>query len=217
MFRIKICGVRRPADVTATDQAGADAVGFNFFRQSVRYISPADAADLSREAESRQLLRVGVFVDEPTESILAISDSVGLDMVQLHGHESPQDASRLMDAGERVLRAVRLPVGRLEADEIEERVAPWRALGCDLLLDADAGAQGGGAGFRLDWAAVGRWQEIYASKDVWALAGGLTPQSVAKAIAASHAVAVDVASGVEMPKGTKSNLLIEAFVAATGF
>ncbi len=90
MFRIKICGVRRVADIVASASAGADAVGLNFFRQSIRYVLPEKAVELSIEAGQHGLLRVGVFVDEPVESILAISDQVGLDLVQLHGHEDVQ-------------------------------------------------------------------------------------------------------------------------------
>jgi phosphoribosylanthranilate isomerase len=216
MFRVKICGVRRIADITAVATSGADAVGFNFFRPSVRFVAPELAIELSAEAEDRGLLRVGVFVDESVESIVSISDQVGLDFVQLHGHEDRQVAMRLQDAGERVIRAIRLPVGRLEPQEIEERVAPWRELGCDLLLDADAGAQGGGAGLRLDWAAMGRWNAEFGLDDRWVLAGGLTPQSVAKAIACTGAGGVDVASGVEQPRGVKSAVLIDAFVKNSG-
>lgn len=216
MFRVKICGVRRIADVTASANAGADAVGLNFFRQSLRFIATQLASELSHEAEERGLLRVGVFVDEPVEAILGVSDQVGLDFVQLHGRESELEVQRLLNAGERVIRAIRLPAGRLEAQEVEERVSPWRDLGCDLLLDADAGAQGGGAGLRLDWAAIGRWRAEYGSGDSWALAGGLTPQTVAKAVSLSGAKAVDVASGVEQPRGVKSAALIEAFTENAG-
>jgi phosphoribosylanthranilate isomerase len=99
---------------------------------------------------------------------------------------------------------------------VEERVAPWREIGCDLLLDADAGSQGGGAGLRLDWTAIGRWSAQFGAKDSWALAGGLTPQSVSKAIAASGAKSVDVASGVEQPRGIKSAELISSFVEHSG-
>ena len=216
MFRVKICGVRRIEDVIASAESGADAIGLNFFRPSIRFVEFTVASELSSEAEDRGLLRVGVFVNESVDSVLAISDQVGLDFVQLHGHESEQDVARLIAAGERVIRAIRLPVGRLEPQEIEERVLPWRELGCDLLLDADAGAQGGGAGLRLDWTAIGRWRAEFGSLDSWALAGGLTPQMVAKAIAASLAPAVDVASGVEHPRGVKSADLIDLFVKNCG-
>ena len=204
-------------DVVASAEAGADAIGLNFFRPSIRFVDAVLASELAGEAEERGLLRVGVFVNESVESILAISDQVGLDFVQLHGSETCQDAERLIAAGERVIRAIRLPVGRLEPAEIEERVVPWREIGCDLLLDADAGAQGGGAGLRLDWAAIGRWRSQFGARDSWALAGGLTPQTVAKAIAASQATSIDVASGVEHPRGVKSAALIESFVQNSGF
>ena len=204
-------------DVVASAEAGADAIGLNFFRPSIRFVDAVLASELAGEAEERGLLRVGVFVNESVESILAISDQVGLDFVQLHGSETRQDTERLIAAGERVIRAIRLPVGRLEPAEIEERVVPWREIGCDLLLDADAGAQGGGAGLRLDWAAIGRWRFQFGGRDSWALAGGLTPQTVAKAIAASQAKSIDVASGVEHPRGVKSAALIESFVQNSGF
>jgi len=204
-------------DVAASADAGADAIGLNFFRPSIRFVDAMLASELSAEAEERGLLRVGVFVNESVESVLATSDQVGLDFVQLHGSESRQDTERLIAAGERVIRAIRLPVGRLEPAEIEERVAPWREIGCDLLLDADAGAQGGGAGLRLDWAAIGRWRSQFGTGDSWSLAGGLTPQTVAKAIAASQATSIDVASGVEHPRGAKSAALIESFVQNSGF
>jgi len=217
MFRVKICGVRRIADVVATADSGADAIGLNFFRASIRFVDAVLASELSAEAEERGLLRVGVFVDEKVESTLAISDQVGLDFVQLHGNESLQVAERLIAAGERVIRAIRLPVGRLESEEIEERIVPWREIGCDLLLDADAGAQGGGAGMRLDWSAIGRWRAEFGGSDSWALAGGLAPQTIAKAIAASQARSIDVASGVEHPRGVKSATLIKEFVHNSGF
>ncbi len=204
------------ADLVASASAGADAVGLNFFRQSIRYVTPESAVELSTEADQQGLLRVGVFVDEQVESILAISDHVGLDLVQLHGHEDAQVVLGLQAAGERVMRAIRLPVGRLEPVEIEERVAPWRELGCDLLLDADAGAHGGGAGLRLDWTAIGRWNIEFGAADSWVLAGGLTPQTVAKAITCSGSHGVDVASGVEQPRGIKSPVLIETFVKNSG-
>ncbi len=216
MFRIKVCGVRRIVDIEATAAAGADAVGFNFYRPSVRYIDRELATDLSAAAADLGLLRVGVFVDEPVEPLIAVSDQVGLDFVQLHGHESIDDVERLQAGGERVIRVIRLPAGRIETREIEDRVRPWRELGCDLLLDTDAGAQAGGAGLRLDWNAIGRWHAELGAGDCWALAGGLTAQSVAKAILASGATAVDVASGVEQPRGVKSADKIREFVERCG-
>jgi phosphoribosylanthranilate isomerase len=88
MFRIKICGVKRLMDVIASDEAGADAVGFNFFRPSIRFVEKEVASELSNEAALRGLTRVGVFVDEPVESVIEWSDEVGLDLVQLHGSET---------------------------------------------------------------------------------------------------------------------------------
>lgn len=216
MFRIKICGVKRRADLQAAAQAGADAVGLNFYRQSIRYVDTNLAQELAADARELGLAVVGVFVDEPVDAILELSDRLHLDYVQLHGNEPLETAQRLLDAGDRVLRAVRLPLGRLEPQEVESRVAEWRTVGCDLLLDADAGAQIGGAGLRLDWTAIGKWNQQFAGGEPWVLAGGLTPQSVAKAISQSGAWGVDVASGVEQPRGVKSAELIADFVTASG-
>ncbi len=108
MFRIKICGVKRKADLQAAAQAGADAVGLNFYRQSIRYVDANLADELAADASELGLTVVGVFVDEPVDSILALSDRLHLDYVQLHGNEPITAAERLIDAGDRVLRAVRL-------------------------------------------------------------------------------------------------------------
>lgn len=247
LFRLKICGIRRSADVALVAAAGGDAVGLNFHPPSVRYLPPAAAAELSALAAGRQLTRVGVFVDQTPQQIDAIARQTDLDWVQLHGLQTLDDARWLVRHGHRVIQVVRLPVGPLAVDQIERLVAPWRAAGINTLLDADVGAAAGGMGVRLDWAAIGRWWRtigppqpqqpaplpvsrsdqqrppddwtaaappVAATPWSWALAGGLSAETVGEAIAQSAAMAVDVASGVEQPRGVKSGQRIKRFIAA---
>lgn len=213
-FRIKICGVRRRESVEAVGASAADAVGFNFFPRSIRYADPAltKTAELSRVAASLGLLRVGVFVNESVDRILAVADAVGIDAVQLHGDE-PESDVRQLSGGERpVIRAIKLPLSGLAAETIERAIRPWRSVPVSLLLDADGGGQHGGVGKRLDWDTIRGWSRDH--PDVaWGLAGGLDVENVAEAVRRSGARAVDVASGVEAPRGTKSAHRVSRFAS----
>ncbi|MCO8123025.1 phosphoribosylanthranilate isomerase [Stieleria sp. TO1_6] len=217
MFRVKICGVRLDQDVAAVAAAGADAVGLNFFPPSVRYLDPQSNStrELSQQAHTAGLLRVGVFVNQSAESMLTVADRVGLDAIQLHGDESIETAAVLLQRGQTVIRAIKLPKLPFDVELMERRSADWMLLGCHLLLDVDAGAAMGGSGKTLDWASVRAWAAAYPDVS-WTLAGGLKPENVAAAIRATGAISVDSASGVECPKGVKNAERIAGFVAATG-
>lgn len=214
MFHIKVCGVRQAQDVKAVADAGGDAIGLNFFPPSVRYINPTDAnaQRLSDLAQSLGLSRVGVFVNRAPDEIESIASRVGLDAIQLHGDEPLEIAAELVARGQRVIRAIKLPPQPDRADRLADRVDPWIDAGCDLLLDAEAGAAHGGSGKTLDWDWIGQWSG-QRSGTFWVLAGGLSAENVAEAIASSGATAVDVASGVEQPRGTKCPQQIQRFVA----
>jgi len=225
MFRIKICGVRREADIDAVANSGADAIGLNFHPPSIRYVDPSQALRLSVRAAARSLTRVGVFVDQDAEEIARTADAVQLDAVQLHGAQTLEDARWLSKRGLPVIRVIRLAVGPLEPEAISAAVARWNWGEFPLLFDAEAGVHGGGLGLRLDWEAIGQWsknetfsqkfpQTTNTAKIQWALAGGLTPETVGEAIANSHAQAIDVASGVEEPRGQKSRHKIDRLVTA---
>ncbi|WP_233902868.1 phosphoribosylanthranilate isomerase [Stieleria maiorica] len=215
VFRTKICGVRLAEDVRAVEKSGGDAIGLNFFPQSVRYVDPSDPATgaLSELAGRLGLLRVGVFVNESAVEMERIAGSVGLDAIQLHGDERLQTAASLRQAGWPVLRAIKLPRGPFAGELMRERAAPWIEIGCHLLLDVDAGAAHGGSGKTLDWPSVAAWAEANPSIG-WTLAGGLKPENVRQAIDATGAVSVDTASGVECPRGVKNEARIRAFIAA---
>ncbi|TWU02749.1 phosphoribosylanthranilate isomerase [Stieleria varia] len=217
MFKIKICGVKLKSDIDAVGESPADAIGLNFFRPSVRYVDPLEPStlELTRRAASLGLMRVGVFVNEPLESIVEIARAVDLDVVQLHGDETLTFAQSLQDAGIRVIRAIKVPV--IVEDRTQNpvvvAVGEWGHAGFHLLLDADAGPQHGGSGKSIDWQAVHAWS-AQNPEISWTLAGGLRSDNVAQAIAASGACSVDTASGVESSRGVKSAEMIRQFAAA---
>ena len=159
-FQIKICGVREIADVEAVSQSGADAIGWNFFPPSCRFLDPENASTLQIASKAAELglSQVGVFVNHPIERILAISARLGIDAVQLHGDESPEFAMQLKEAGVRqLIRAIKLPVESLTVASITKHVEPWISTGAHLLLDSDGGRQHGGTGKTLDWTVVRDW------------------------------------------------------------
>jgi len=217
-FRVKVCGVRRAEDLRACVDAGIDAVGWNLYPPSVRFVdaTSSDVQALCRQAAELGLYQIGVFVNEPADTILRAADRLGLDSVQLHGDELPELGEPLTAEGYRVVRAIRLPAGPLDGSQIREAIGPWASLPVDLLLDADPGTGFGGGGRRLDWHSIARWAGDASGTDApkWILAGGLSPENVADAIESSGATAVDVASGVEQPRGSKSPQRIAAFARA---
>lgn len=216
MFEIKICGIRRQDDVRAVAASAADAIGLNFFSESVRYVDPAAAETraISDLAVSVGLRRIGVFVNESVAGILRTVDQVGLDGVQLHGDESPAIVGQLRgELSIPLLRAIKLPTSPLTIDAIDSRAMPWIELDCHLLLDADAGSRHGGSGKTLHWQSVRQWAARRPELG-WTLAGGLTAMNVARALESSGACSVDTASGVEEPKGCKSAVRINQFAAA---
>lgn len=213
MFQIKICGVREMADIKAVFESGADAIGLNFYPPSCRFIDPEEtsAAWLASKAGELGLIRIGVFVNSPVETMLRASERMGLEAVQLHGDEQTGIVSRLHDKGiTKVIRAIKLPVGPLTVQGIEDRVNPWASLGAHLLLDADGGKSHGGTGKTLDWDMIRQWSDQCGDVS-WTLAGGLNPENVSAAIVKSGASSVDTASGVEADRGTKSGRLISQF------
>ena len=201
---IKICGISTPETLAAVIAARADFVGFNFHPPSPRFVG-ADLADgLARQAEGR-IKRVGLFVDAKDA---AISDAVGagaLDALQLHGAES---VARVAE-----LRATfGLPVWKVisVASRADLARAQTYVGAADfILLDAKtpAGSLPGGMGLKFDWALLSGWKAPLP----WGLAGGLTANNVAEAIARTGAPLVDTASGVESAPGVKDVGLIAAF------
>lgn len=191
---IKICGLRTPEIVDACVALDVDAVGFVFAPKSPRYISPADAR-LLLERVPPSIEAVGVFQGETVDSVVAQLAEAGIGTAQLHGSYTRDDVSRLEAAGLRVIRA------RSVSEFLNEEPVSGR-----VLIDGDA--PGSGAEFPAELLA-GR-----ALPEGWILAGGLTPQNVARRVRELGASGVDVSSGVESERGVKSAALIEEFVAA---
>ena len=206
--RIKICGISTAETLDAVLAARADYVGFNFFAPSPRYVTPGVAASLAARAGSA-VAKVGVFVDPDDALLDAVLAQVPLDLLQLHGAETP---ARVTEIRARTGLPVMKAVGVADATDLD---ALWDyGLVADMLLvDAkppkDA-ALPGGNGLSFDWRLlVGRKWLV-----PWMLAGGLTPDNVAEAVRLTGARIVDVSSGVESAPGQKDAGLIGAFVAA---
>jgi phosphoribosylanthranilate isomerase len=202
-MRVKFCGITRLEDAEEAARLGAWAVGVNHWAESPRRCDPAVAAEIGA-ALRRQLEIVGVFVNAPLDEIDSAAEDESLTMLQLHGDEGPafcREAARR--TGLKVIKAVRV---RSAAD-----VQAAEAYRTDFhLLDAHRPGLPGGSGESFDW-------ELVADRrsDVpLILAGGLTPDNVADAIATAHPFAVDVASGIEGEPGIKDHALMGAFAEA---
>jgi phosphoribosylanthranilate isomerase len=211
MFGIKICGITNEADARAAADAGADAVGLNFFRKSRRFVEP-DIARRIAAAMPAGVMRVGVFVNHSVGEIANIVESVGLDCVQLHGDE-PATLLGELPATLKIVRAFRCGSDGLAplAHYLDECLRLGRVPDA-VLVDADAGAEYGGSGQRADWARIAADRELVG--DVFlVLAGGLRPDNVAAAIGFVRPDGVDTASGVEIQPGEKDASLVRRFVA----
>jgi phosphoribosylanthranilate isomerase len=200
--RVKICGITNWTDARRAVEAGAQFLGFNFYRPSPRYITPSAARRIVRRLPER-VSAVGVFVNEPEENMLAIARKVGLDYLQLHGEESPELVARLKRTLP-VIKAIRVRDSFRPA-----QLASFRRASA-LLLDGFDSCQHGGTGRTFDWTLArnsNRMRRVF-------LAGGLTPENVAEAIQTTHPYAVDVCSGVETRPGRKDPARIVALMWA---
>ncbi len=203
--RLKICGLRSAAAVRAAVEAGADALGFNFYPPSPRSLTVDQAAALMALAPP-YVERVALFVNEPAEAIRSVTATLGCACVQLHGEPTVALCASL--TGLRTVLGVAAVPGRTVA-----AVAPFVGAVDAVLVDAAVAGAHGGTGQVADWC------EVVAVREAWPelpviLAGGLTPANVGQAIRAVRPYAVDVASGVECAPGVKDSDLIRAFAAA---
>jgi phosphoribosylanthranilate isomerase len=188
MIKVKICGITNLEDALMAVEAGADALGFVFFKGSPRYISPEHAAAvISRLPPFVQI--VGLFVNEEPATVNFIADQSGLDIVQLHGDESPDYCHTVK---RRILKAF-----RVKDESVLNDITNYPVAAC--LLDAWSPAAYGGTGTTFNWEIAAK----AAAAQTIILAGGLTPENVAGAIAAVRPYAVDVSSGVESGPGKK--------------
>jgi phosphoribosylanthranilate isomerase len=202
MVKVKICGITNLTDARRAVEAGADFLGFNFYPQSPRYISPAKARGIVRRLPNKVSV-VGVFVNAPEDKMLTIARSVGLDYLQLHGEESPELVSRLKRSFP-VIKAVRVRDSFRPAQLAQFKRA------AAFLLDGFHPRRHGGTGRKFDWGKARRAR----SRGRIFLAGGLTPRNVAEAIRTAGPYAVDVCSGVESRPGKKDPARVESLMRA---
>ncbi len=215
MAQVKICGLKDTAHIRAAAEAGADWVGFVLFPKSPRNIlgdgedGLDDVIDLCEFAQDLGLLSVILLVDPDEDLFEEILHDVEPDAIQLHGNESPEQVVRWWRDCAGICELWKA-VSVSNENDLEE-LDRWRV--DRLLIDAappvDADAPGGN-GETVDWSLL----EGFEPDVPWLLAGGLTPENVEAAIAATGAAAVDVSSGVERERGVKDENLIRAFIDA---
>ena len=197
--RAKICGITRAVDARAAIDAGCDALGFNFYRASPRYVEPARAKDIVAGLPPF-VASVGLFVNADTDVVRRIAGDVGIDVLQFHGDETDDACTA---AGFPFIKVIRV------SDDVDvERTMRLYPNAAALMLDAAVAGIQGGTGKAFDWS---KWPREAGKPLI--LAGGLTPDNVAEAIARMRPYAVDVSSGVEGPtKGEKDPNKIAAFM-----
>jgi phosphoribosylanthranilate isomerase len=196
MTQIKICGLTREADIDYVNEARPDYIGFILnFPKSRRNLSPEQAAALKSRL-SPEIRAVGVFVDRPAEEIIRAAETVGLDVIQLHGHEDDAYIAALRER-------TNLPVWKaFRVRSAADLSAAERSSADEILLD-----NGYGTGEAFDWSLAGGFNRPFL------LAGGLTPERIPQAIRAFHPKLVDISSGVETD-GVKDRDKILAAVRA---
>lgn len=199
-MRIKVCGITNLEDALAAVEAGADALGFNFYYDSPRYIEPPRARSII-ERLPENVLSVGVFVNERPETVLSIANEAGLGGLQFHGDETPEYCRAV---GDRF---------RIKALRVGEGFTPESAAAYPvdaILLDAFDASARGGTGRILDWRLARMTRELIPKLF---LAGGLSPSNIEEAIAAVAPYGVDACSALESAPGRKDNSLVRDFIA----
>jgi phosphoribosylanthranilate isomerase len=210
MVAAKICGLKTPESVAAAVEHGADFIGFNFFRKSPRYVEP-DAAGALGRAMPAHILKTGLFVDDDDARIAAILAVASLDLLQLHGSETPERVAAIRTKfGLPVMKVIKVR----DATDIA-RAAQYETVTDRLLFDAQPPAEmknamPGGNAVSFDWTLL----QGFRSPLPWMLSGGLTPANLAEAVRQSGAPAVDVSSGVEDRPGDKNVSKIKDFLDA---
>ena len=193
--RLKICGLSRLEDIIAVNRHGADYAGFVFFQKSKRYVDPYRASELISLLRT-DTVPVGVFMDEPLDNVVRIARISGVEIIQLHGHESDEYV-------EYVKRTLERPVIKAYKAGEEGALEKAKNSTADYVM-IDSGA---GSGKKFDWNILKDFERDYF------LAGGLDPESVGEAISLLEPFAVDVSSGVETD-GIKDEKKIADFIKA---
>ncbi|MBD2459790.1 phosphoribosylanthranilate isomerase [Oscillatoria sp. FACHB-1407] len=195
-MKVKICGITQPEQGRAIADLGASALGFMCVSQSPRFVTPEQIQTIIEALDGRSVDRVGVFANASIEDIKRVVAIADLNVIQLHGSESPDFCAQLQVALPQVslIKALRIRTGQdlQQAD----RYQPWVA---GLLLDAYHPNLLGGTGTTLDWASL----KAFRPNRPWLLAGGITPANVAEALKQVNPDGIDLSSGVERSPGDK--------------
>ncbi|PID72007.1 MAG: phosphoribosylanthranilate isomerase [Desulfobulbus propionicus] len=202
--RIKICGITRSEDAACAVQAGVDALGFIFIKDSKRYIDPEEARNIIAQLPPFVDI-VGVFVDKKRGELEEIIDYCQLDLAQLHGEESPKYCERLRRQASpcQVLKAFAVN------DELTpEKIEPYKPHVKGFLLDTYQKGLAGAAGKVFDWSMI---KKLYLQKP-FLLSGGLTVENITQALESAAPYAVDANSGLERAPGIKDEQLVKAFI-----
>jgi phosphoribosylanthranilate isomerase len=208
-IRVKICGLKTPQDIAAAAEAGAAYIGFNFFAKSPRSVTPQEAAALAVEAPIG-MCKVALVVNADDAMLDEITSVVPLDMIQLHGQETPE---RVAEVKARYGLPVMKVLGVSSLEDVQ-RIDAYEGVADQILVDAKAPKDAvlpGGNGVAFDWRLLAQKKYWRAP---WMLAGGLKPENVAEAIRVTGARQVDVASGVESAPGEKDPARIKSFCEA---
>jgi phosphoribosylanthranilate isomerase len=212
MFRVKICGITNVEDAIVAVEAGADAIGLNYYKDSPRRVDLKSGGRISSAVTDRRATPVGVFVNHVFEEIQIAERFNSLDAIQLHGDEPPQLLAQITRAVD-VIRVRRMGEHGLAA--IVEDIEACRQAGRipdALLIDAALPGSYGGTGTTASWGTLAERGSMFGDIPL-ILAGGLTPDNVAEAIRIVRPAAVDVASGVESAPGKKDPVKVRDFVA----
>lgn len=200
--KVKICGLTSLEDARFVSGALAHYMGFIFYEESPRFVSPAEAGAIINWIEGPEC--VGVFVNQPLDDINMIARQTGIDMVQLHGDESPEYCE-LVDKP--VIKAIR--IGQRDTpDEVRQKASPYLDTVDYLLFDTKVEGQWGGTGQTFDWSLI---EEAAGGKPFF-LSGGLNPDNVREACHTVRPYAIDLSSGVEHSPGVKDFDKIEALM-----
>jgi len=200
--QIKICGLTRSDEAVKCASLGADAIGLVFLKKSPRYVTPLKARAICK-ALPNDITAVGVFVNEPFNSLMDIVSTCNIGAVQLHGNEPPKLVTALMDQGLIVIKAL-----YMESKPSIDQVSSYNASA--YLVECAKGILPGGNAMSWNW----RDAHDFGKKHPLILAGGLTPDNISKAIADSCPDAVDISSGVESTPGKKDIYKVKKFITA---
>lgn len=207
--RVKICGIKNVEEALAAIEAGADALGLNFYKPSPRYVKPEVAAEIIARVPAF-VTTMGLFADASNEEILSVLAIAPFDFIQFHGNESVSDCERI---GKPYIKALRVgnEEGGLYGQALRNKMNEYKTAR-GLLLDTYQKGIPGGTGERFDWGQVP--EPGPEDTQYLVLAGGLTPENVADAIETVRPYAVDVSGGVESAPGRKDTDRIRAFLDA---